>query len=205
MKKSKKFRPFNKWLTNKKVFNNISFVIFCPKHKQIALSSCENHCAFGFPFIYLSSYMKINHLIEDFLCFILSNGETDLILKYKEVLPFDTNVSHVLSLRLRQFKFGFTRFVCFVRLHSDNPVLKCHENNSFFTWCDEKQIKFFVFMDQLDPEATKFIYKFDEYMKAGRNEFEFIQDHISHPISGTYYSKIKQRDINLLTYENLKL
>ena len=196
------FPPINKWPKNKKVFDNISFVIFCPKHQNIAVISIdesEEDIAVVFPFIYLSSYIKIDDLIKDSLCLILSGGESDLMAKYKEVLPFDTNVSHVLSLRLRQFKFGFTRFMCFVRLHSDNPVLKCCRSNPNLDWYDKMQIKNYYYPHFWEPEATKFILKFDEYMKSIRNEYEIIQGLYPHymPFSAMYYSKSRQRKLKL--------
>ena len=191
------FRPINKWPKNKKVFDIISFVIFCPKHNTIALTTqTENGFAVGFPFIYLSSYIKIDSIIEDNLCLILSGGDFELMAKYKEVLPFDTNVSHVLSLRLRQFKFGFTRFMCFVRIHRNNPVLKCCQYDSRLVCYRRNEI--FHISDKFWDD-TKFIFKIVEYMKSIRNEYEIVQDIFPHNMSfsAIYYSKSKQRKLKL--------
>ena len=91
MKKSFNFRPINKWPKNKKVFDIISFVMFCPKHNRIAFNHSENGFAVGFPFVYLSACLEINDIVMDSICLILSGGDSELKAKYKEVLPFDTN------------------------------------------------------------------------------------------------------------------
>ena len=207
MKKLFNFRPINKWPKNKKVFDNISFVIFCPKHNTIAVNTyrSENDFAVGLPFVHISSYIEIDPLIEDTICFILSDGDSELMVKYKEVLPFDTNVSEVLSLRLRQFKFGFTRFICFVRLHSDNPLLKCCRNNSRFDWYSAKINEFNKIKNRWkfwEPAIVTFVMHFNCYMKTIRNAYEIIQDHT--PDSGTYYSKFEQRYKNLAILKSLK-
>ena len=208
MKKSFNFRPINKWPKNKKVFDIISFVIFCPKHNTIAVNPCHSKKGFAvcLPFIYLSSYTEIDALIEENLCLILSGGDSKLTAKYKEVLPFDTNVSHVLSLRLRQFKFGFTRFMCLVRLHSDNPVLKCCQRNTYLDW-------YFAKLDEIcriqnrthfwEPKVPRFIYLFDFYMNSIRNEYQIFQDHLQK--SGMYYSKFKQSNKNLAVLKRLDI
>ena len=98
MKKLFNFRPINKWPKNKKVFDNISFGIFCPKHNKMAATYVsEIFLAEGLPFAYISSYIEINNSIKDSLCLILSGGDTELMAIYKEVFPFYTNVSYVLS------------------------------------------------------------------------------------------------------------
>ena len=210
MKKSFNFRPFNKWPKNKKVFDIISFVIYCPKHIQIAVNPyySENSRAIGLPFIYLSSFIKIDTFINENLCLILSGGDSELMAKYKEVLPFDTNVSHVLSLRLRQFKYGFTRLMCFVRLHSDNPVLKCCQRNAYLDWYDKIDEYLNLIRNQnkseyWDPKVPRFICSFDFYMNSIRNEYEIIQDYKQ--TSGTHYLKTKRSkmDLALLKYLNI--
>ena len=109
----------------------------------------------------------------------------------------------MLSLRLRQFKFGFTRFVCFVRIHSDNPVLKCCPYNSNLAWYCENTIDDYIFEVLWGPEMARFIFKFDEYMNAIRNEYEIIQEHT--PALGIYHCKIQQRnmDLAILKYLNI--
>ena len=206
--KSFNFIPINKWPKNKKVFDIISFVIFCPKHRKIEIirNESEKDITLGFPFIYLSSYIKIDDLIDDTLCLILSGGDSELMAKYKEVLPFDTNVSHVLSLRLRQFKFGFTRFTCFVRIHSKNHGLECCLSIPTLAWYNMISRNYY-FRDFWEPEATKFIRKFNEYMKSIRNENEVIQDLYPHhmPLSAIYYSKSKQIEYNLDVLKTLNI
>ena len=90
MKKSFKLRPINKWPKNKKVFDIISFVIFCPKHNEIAVTPHNSEQGFevGYPFVYLSSYMKIGVMIEDSLLVILSGGDSELMTKYKTSSSF---------------------------------------------------------------------------------------------------------------------
>ena len=194
MKKLFNFRPINKWPKNKKVFDIISFIIFCPKHNKMAATYVsEDDLAEGFPFVYIPSYIKIDDLIEDSLCFILSGDDSEVMAKYKDVLPFDTNVSHVLSLRLRQFEFGFTRFTCFVRLHSDNPVLKCCQTiqiyNEYLTWYN------------IDQDYFKYIEKY--YLNVIRIEYEIIQDYL--PDSVKYFLKNNQSNLDLAILKYLKI
>ena len=209
MKKLFNFRPINKWPKNKKVFDIISFVIFCPKHKQIAVNTyrSQNDFAVGLPFVHISSYIKIDPLIEDTICLILSDGDSELMAKYKEVLPFDRNVSEVLSLRLRQFKFGFTRYMCFVRLHSDNPGLKCCRTNSRIDWYSAKINEFNKIENRWkfwEPTIGAFVLHFSCcYIGMNRNAYKIIQDHT--PNSGTYYSKFEQSNENLAILKSLNI
>ena len=93
--------------------------------------------------------------------------------------------------------------MCFVRLHSDNPVLKCQENKSFLNWHDKNHFDKNLVKNLWEPEATMFIHKFDEYMNAIRNKFELFQNHLSNATSETFHSKINQIDINLLKSLNI--
>ena len=131
---SLRFKPINEWPKNQSTC--MSFFIFCPNHQKIAV--CDNIESYGelivwLPHICLSPDFKKRMTAEDGICLILSDGDSRLFAKYKEKKPFDINVSGV-ALNLMQTKYGFTRFMCFTRLHSDNPVLQCYRKTSRIIW-----------------------------------------------------------------------
>ena len=134
---SVRFKPINKWPKNQTVFNCMSFFIFCPKHKNIAVCDnidSEKELTVRLPYIFLSPDYKKRMTAEDGICLLLSDGDSRLFAKYKEQKPFDTNISLVMDLHLIQAKCGFSRFICFARLHSDNPEFQCCRKTSRIFW-----------------------------------------------------------------------
>ena len=87
------------------------------KHQKLAVCVDNPHIhdelAFLPPFIYLSSDSKHRLTEEEGLSLILSDGDSQLIAKYREERPFDTNISNVRRNDFRQFKIGYTIFVVF--------------------------------------------------------------------------------------------
>ena len=136
-RKSIRFKPINKCPKKRKIFDEMAFYIFCTKHKKIAVcDNIERHkeLTIGLPYIYLSPDLKNRMTAEDGVSLILSDGDSRLFAKYKEERPFDTNTLEAFAFQLIQTKFGFTRFVCLVGLHSDNPVLQCCRKTSRIIW-----------------------------------------------------------------------
>ena len=138
-----RLKPINKSPKNQNVFNNMAFIIFCPKHRKIAVSDNfdeRRELSVLYPFVYLSSELEKRLTIEECISLILSDGNPELITLYKEEQPFESNVLYVWSTRMKKFKFGFTRSVCLVRLHSDNPVLQCCRKTSLIIWLEIEHI-----------------------------------------------------------------
>ena len=132
-----RLKPINKFPKNQSVFNCMFYLIFCPKHQKIAI--CDNpdiheELAVLPPFVYVSSDYNQRLKEEEGLSLILSDGDSQLLAKYKEERPFDTNVSNVTRIDLEQFEIGYTVFWCFARLHSDNPVVQCCRKTSRILW-----------------------------------------------------------------------
>ena len=135
--KSLRLKPINKWPKNQSVFNCMSYFIFCPKHQKIAV--CDNsdfnrQLAVYLPFLYLTPNIKHRLTEVEGLSLILSDGDSQLMTKYKEERPFDTNNSYVKRIDINQPNIVFTEFMCFTRLHCDNPVLQCCRKTSRILW-----------------------------------------------------------------------
>ena len=138
-----RLKPINKSPKKQNAFHNMAFVIFCAKHRKIAVSDNfdeRRELAIWLPFIYLSSEFKKRITVEESISLILSDGNPELFSLYKKEQPFDSNVSFVHSTFIEAVKFVFTRSVCFVRLHSDNPVLQCCRKTSRIIWLDIEYI-----------------------------------------------------------------
>ena len=134
-----RLKPINRSSEKKNVFHNMAFVIFCPKHRKIAVSDNfddQRELAIWLPFVYLSSDIKKRITVEESISWILSDGNPQLFSQYKKGQSFDSKVSFMDSTSIESFKFGFTRSVCLVRLHSDNPVLQCYRKTSLSIWLD---------------------------------------------------------------------
>ena len=142
MKQMPRLKPINESPKNQDVFNVMDFTIFCPKHRKIAVSFSydDPKQEIWFPFVYLSSDIKERLTVEESIALILSDGKPQLMAVYKKEQPYDANVSYVCSIKMKEFNFGFTRFVCLVRLHSDNPILQCCRKTSRIIWIDIERI-----------------------------------------------------------------
>ena len=132
-----RLKPINKWPKNQTFFDCILYFIFCPKHQKIAV--CDNpviqrEIAVWMPFIYLSPDTKRRLTELEGLSLILSDGDSELMAKYIEERPFDSNIAYIHRLDWKQFKIGYSEFWCFVRLHSDNTALKCCRKTSRILW-----------------------------------------------------------------------
>ena len=72
-----RLKPINKSPKNQKIFHNMAFVIFCPKHRKIAVSDnfdTPRTLAIWLPFVYLSSDIKNRITVEESISLILSDG-----------------------------------------------------------------------------------------------------------------------------------
>ena len=83
----------------------------------------------------------------------------------------------VYSTFIEVFKFGFTRSVYLVRLHSDNPVLQCCRKTSRIIWLDIENI----LNDYIDclwgTQLKIYINHFDEEIQSLRTDY-YIHTHI---------------------------
>ena len=141
-KQTSRLKPINK--SPKKLFNSIVFIIFCPKHRNIAVSDHfkkRRELAIWLPFVYLSSDIKKRITVEESIALILSDGNHELLATYKKEQPFDSNVSYVRRTFFEDYYHSFTRSFCMVRLHSDNPVLQCCRKTSRVFWLDIEHIR----------------------------------------------------------------
>ena len=171
VKQMSRLKPINKRPQKQNIFHNMAFVIFCPKHRKIAVSDnfdTQRELAIWLPFVYLSSESKTRITVEESITLILSDGNIELMELYRSEQPFDSIVPYVWSTRLKQFKFGFTRTVCSVRLHSDNPVLQCCRKTSRIIWLDIEQI-LNSYMDCLwGPQLLgNYIYFEEDFQRKG--------------------------------------
>ena len=142
-KQSSRLKPINKRPKNQNVFHNITFIIFCPKHRKIAFSDnfdSKRELAVWYPFVYLSSDIKKRITVEESVSLILSDGDPQLMAQYKMEQPFDSYHTFLFCARIKEYNFGFTRSVYLVRLHSNNPVLHCCSKTSRIVWLDTKKI-----------------------------------------------------------------
>ena len=138
-----RLKPINKSPKKSNVFHNMTFVILCPKHRKIAVSDNfdeRRELAVWLPFVYLSSDIKKRITVEESIALILSDGNPKLMALYKKEQPFDSNLYFNYTSHIRVLNFGFTRTVCLVRLHSDNPVLRCCRKTSRIIWIDIERI-----------------------------------------------------------------
>ena len=172
-----RLKPFNKSPKNQKVFHNMAFVIFCPKHWKVAVSdNFEEYreLAVWLPFVYLSSDIKKRITVEESISLILSDGDQELISIYKREQPFDFHVWFIWNTFIKEYNFGFTRTVYLVRLHSDNPVLQCCPKSSRIIWLDIENI----LNNNIDcfwgPQIGHHFSGFDE--KSQRVRYCFLMD-----------------------------
>ena len=173
-KQMSRLKPINKYPKKLNVFHNMAFVIFCPKHRKIAVSDNivkKRELAIWLPFVYLSSDIKKRITVEESIALILSDDNPRLTALYKKEKPFDSSISSMCSMSIKEINFGFTRSVCLVRLHSDNPVLQCCRKTSRTIWLDIDLIS----NDYIDclwgPQLKHYIRVFDEYFQKVRTVY----------------------------------
>ena len=186
-----RLKPINK--SPKKVFNCMVYVIFCPKHRKIAVSDNfkeRRELAIWLPFLYLSSDIKERLTVVESISLILSDGNPQLMAVYKKEQPFDSNVSYVRRAFLKDYYRTYTRSFCMVRLHSDNPVLQCCRKTSRILWIDIEK----VLNDYIDclwgPECLYYFWHFDRDFKRLRQEH--------HIDIGRYVHKLEENDRQVL-------
>ena len=159
-KTSIRLTPVNKAAEDSVPFNNISFIIFCAKHRKIAvcetiqrgypflklISVNKKRIGLWLPFVYLSfkSTYKVNRTIRDSLSLILSDNDSielsDLFVKYREELPFYYSVIDISKIYSRKNSWFISRVICFARLHSDGPVLQCCRKTSRIHWISVEEV-----------------------------------------------------------------
>ena len=109
--------PINKAPKGQALYDTIAFLIFCRKHRNIAVCNTyhsNGEIAVWLPFIYRSNKINYNIAIEDGLCLILSDYDYKLSIKYKEKVPFDTKIfTTKLDYYLPMKRQIFTRINCF--------------------------------------------------------------------------------------------
>ena len=199
VKQMSRLKPIYRRPQNQNVFNNMAFVIFCPKHRKIAVSDhfdTQRELAIWFPFLYLSSDVKKRLTIEEGISLILSDGNPELMSLYKEEQPFESNVSFVWSEKIKQFKIGFTRSVCLVRLHSDNSVLQCCRKTSTILWLDIEQISNNYIDCLWGPQIKEYITLFNEYFQTVRTGYYMNTNMFNElPLSNTAEQVLKSLEI----------
>ena len=182
-----RLKPFNKSPKNQKIFHNMVFIIFCPKHRKIAVSDhfdAQRELAVWFPFVYLSSNIKKRITVEESISLILSDANPELKSLYEKEQPFDLKISLIKSRTIQSFNICFTRSACLVRLHSDNPVLKCCRKTSRIIWLDIEQISNNYIDCFWGPHLNHYITNFDDdfqILRTGYFIFTTIRPFILNP------------------------
>ena len=114
--------PINRAPKGQPLYDTIAFVIFCPKHRNIAVCN-TNHLNHGIavwlPFIYRSKKVNYSVAIEDGLCLILSDYDSEMTFKYKKNVPFDTKIFTINEYYFPKKNQIFTRINCLAIIHSD--------------------------------------------------------------------------------------
>ena len=135
--KSSRLSPINRALEGQTFYDTIVFLIFCPKHRNIAICrtlNSDGKIAVWVPFIYLSDQLNYSVAIEDGLCLILSDYDSNLFLKYKKDVPFDTQIYATNEVYLPNTDIPVIQISCWARLHSDNSGFECCRNTSRIHW-----------------------------------------------------------------------
>ena len=174
-----RLKPINESPRKQNVFHNMTFVIFCPKHRKIAVSDNfddRRELAIWLPFVYLSSDIKKRISMKESVSLILSDGNSKVLALYKKECPFDSNAYLIYNSHIKELNFGFTRTVCLVRLHSDKPVLKCCQKTSRIIWLDieivsNKKIDCFWGL-----QLKRYLQNFDEEIQSVRGDYNIITD-----------------------------
>ena len=195
-----RLKPINRSPKNQKVFHNMAFAIFCPKHRKIAVSDnydAQKELAIWLPFVYLSSDTKKRLTVEESISLILSDGKPELMAAYKKEQPFDSNGSFVYCIKMKEFNFGFTRLVCLVRLHSDNPVLQCCRKTSRIIWLDIEHIFTNKMVGLWGPQIKFYAEQIDVDFQTVRHDYNnisslFLQD----PLAGSDQEILKSLNIS---------
>ena len=171
--------PINKSPRKQKVFHNMTFAIFCPKHRKIAVSDNfdeRRELAIWLPFVYLSSDFGNRITVNESISLILSDGNTQVSALYKKERPFDSNPYLIYSSHIKELNSGFTRSVYLVRLHSDNPVLQCCRKTSRIIWLDIES----VLNNNIDCfwglQVKRYLENFDEEIQSVRGDYTIITD-----------------------------
>ena len=177
VKQMSRLKPINKCPKNQIIFNNMAFVIFCPKHRKIAVSDNfdeRRELAVWLPFVYLSSDTTIRITVVESVSLILSGENPEQMTLYTKEEPFDSKISEIRNTMIKEkdfgfdfgFHFGFTRCICLVRLHSDNPVLQCCRKTSRIIWLDIEHIS----NDYIDclwgPQIKSYFEEFHEIFES---------------------------------------
>ena len=135
--------PINRAPKRKTLYDTIAFLIFCPKHRNIAV--CNTYHSNGgiavwLPFIYLSNKVGHSIAIEDGLCLILSDYDFELLFKYKEELPFDTKIFDIVEVCLPKTNKSVLRINCLATLHNNTPGFQCCRKTSRIHWLSVEDI-----------------------------------------------------------------
>ena len=129
--------PINRAPKGQALYDTIAFLIFCPKHRNIAVCNTyhsNGEIAVWLPFIYLSDKLNYNIAIKDGLCLILSDYDYKLSIKYKDLVPYESKIFTVLDYYSPKKTQFFTRINCLAQLHSDTHGFKCCRNTSRIHW-----------------------------------------------------------------------
>ena len=132
--------PINRSPEGQPFYDTISFLIFCPKHRNIAVCQTfytNQKWVVWLPFIYHHKEISVDLAIEDGLCLILSDYDSVILQKYKKELPFDTNIYYKYEVYLPNTTKPVKQISCWARLHSDNPGFECCRNTSRIHWFNE--------------------------------------------------------------------
>ena len=179
----------------------MAFVIFCPKHRKIAASDnfdTQRELAIWWPLVYLSSNIKKRLTVEESISLILSEGNPEVMALHKIEQPFDSNVSYIHIMDIKECNFEFTRSLCLVRLHSDNPVLQCCRKTSRIIWLDIEQI-LNDYTCVWGPHFIHFISVFDEEIERVRTDNYIYDDIVEDPLREELLESLKvtERQIKL--------
>ena len=157
----------------------MTFVIICSKHRKIAVSDnsdVQRELAIWLPFVYLSSDIRKRITVEESISLILNGGDPKLMTIYKKEQPFDSNLYLIYRTNIKELNFGFTRSVCLVRLHSDNPVLQCCRKTSRIIWLDIEKVLNYNNDCFWGLQLRRYMKRFDEEIQSVRGEYLFYTE-----------------------------
>lgn len=118
------------------VFDCVVFVIFCEKHRTVALTNTsEKHRMYSwFPYVFLHEVFTWNKISRDGLAIILGQSDVEMDPTLATLPEHTVSWLHILRLQMPQTKKIFLRVTQFVKLHevdncSDDPIPCCQQTN----------------------------------------------------------------------------
>lgn len=117
------------------VFNCIAFIIYCEKHRQIALSYNERSKAMWMPFVACSQNKTWNDGTMDGIAIVFSKDDPELDARLTTSIPVKSvTCLHMLRVQLPiTQKFAY-RLIQLIRLANNTEIFKCCQNTKRLQW-----------------------------------------------------------------------